>query len=349
MRRIIGVSLVVAATFFLQGCQTTGTGKLPEGALSEKAAAAYRSYRYSGGFKAFKAFVISSDAQKWASSWTHFTPDDAIDSALKLCPDTRGCRLYAIGDTIVFHDTSAEKERITEAYKRQFAPDLAEDVLKNHKRLKSKDILEVLSENSTFEGETFSTQKFSLNFDQDNKIRFKLLDIKAAVKKGDHGTWWMAGDSLCQRFTVYYAAKPQCYSVYRRSSELALVSRDGDVIATMEAVMPNADGSKIQKKVSAKKSQLIQNWALFSEKHQKSIGLMVWYSELCEEFNGTTMPRQDVADIKRFFSGSPKFEIGYRAQASLIGSDFVTGLDRCDEINTRLGTVNKSLGKILVN
>ncbi|MEP3245186.1 MAG: hypothetical protein ABJN40_13580 [Sneathiella sp.] len=349
MRRIIGVSLMVAAAFFLQGCQTTGTGKLPEGALSEKAGAAYRSYRYSGGFKAFKAFVISPDGQKWASSWTHFTPDDAIDSALKLCPDTRGCRLYAIGDTIVFHDTSAEKERITEAYKRQFAPDRAEDVLKNHKRLKSRDILEILSENSTFEGETFSTQEFSLNFDQDNKIRFKLLDIRAAVKKGDHGTWWMAGDSLCQRFKVYYAAKPQCYSVYRQGNELALANRNGEVIATMEAVKPIADGSKIQKKASVKKTQLITSWALLPEKHQKSIGLMVGYSELCEEFNGTTMPRQDVADIKRFFSGSNQFENGYRAQASLIGSDFVTGLDRCDEINDRLETLNESLGKVSVN
>ena len=84
-------------------------------------------------------------------------------------------------------------------------------------------------------------------------------------------------------------------------------------------------------------------WSAIPEEQSRTLGVMVGYSELCAEFDGTTSPNTALKNIKKFFEGSKAFENGYRSQFSLIGYDKVHGLDQCDDVNNRLLTLSEKL------
>ena len=84
-------------------------------------------------------------------------------------------------------------------------------------------------------------------------------------------------------------------------------------------------------------------WSAIPEEQRRTLGVMVGYSELCAEFDGTVSPNLALRSIKKFFEGSVAFDNGYRSQVSLIGYDIVHGLDQCDDVNDRLQTLSEKL------
>lgn len=54
----------------------------------------------------------------------------------------------------------------------------------------------------------------------------KAMGLFAGVSE-DRGTWRIAGDSFCQRWSVWNSGKEQCFTVSRTGSTVRWVSNDG--------------------------------------------------------------------------------------------------------------------------
>jgi hypothetical protein len=55
--------------------------------------------------------------------------------------------------------------------------------------------------------------------------------VAAALARGDgasdHGSWWIANDQLCQRWTAWMDGKPYCYKLTQSGSSVRWVRNDG--------------------------------------------------------------------------------------------------------------------------
>ncbi len=337
MRKSLLLFLGMLSLVTLQACQSTQPGALPPDALSERAAKAYAQYRDDGDFKAFKAFVVSPDGKKWGRSWAHASPDEAVENALRLCPDPRGCRLYALGNTIVFHGNAEEIEQIKTAYHERYKPRLATDVLLEYKRLKRRDIMKILSARTVFHGKSFSGQEVSLTFMKENKLALQLHNIKSRMKKSDKGAWWMTGDSLCRRFKVYYSGKPDCYSVYEKTGSFAFVNRADEVVATLSHASEDQQ-AQLNKKLNDNNLALLK-----LPKRANSLGKHVGYSEICAEYSGEGAPVLVLSRIKEFFKGNKDFQSGYEHWMRYLAYDRVSGLHSCQKVEDYLVKIDSMI------
>jgi len=298
--------------------------------LSERAAKAYAQYLDGEDFRAFKAFVVSVDGKKWGRSWAHASPDEAVENAHRLCADPRGCRLYALGNTIVFHDTAVEIEQTKKTYYERYKPDLAKDVLKEYQRLKQQEILTVLSGRAVLYGKSFAGQEVSLTFMKENKVTLQLHNIKSQMKKRDRGTWWVTDDRLCRRFKVYYSGKPGCYSVYKNKDLYAFVNKEGEVIAKLSIA---SEEQEAELKNAMRDNDLA---LLKQQKRANSLGKHVGYSEVCAEYSGEGAPVLVLSRIKRFFKGNQAFQSGYEHWIRYLAYDRVSGLHSCQKVENYL-------------
>ena len=68
----------------------------------------------------------------------------------------------------------------------------------------------------------------------------------------------------------------------------------------------------------------------------RDIGLFVGYSEICAQFQGVALDNKVLGHYRSFYRGNSSFQAGYRHNADLAGSDFVTGLHNCEYVNASL-------------
>lgn len=100
----------------LAGCVST------QGPLTGKGAEHFDAYISDRSFRDYKAYAINAGLNSGGRAWGAATPDEAIERALARCQEYSSgapCKLYAIGETVVYRMTGARMHKVKSDYVRE--------------------------------------------------------------------------------------------------------------------------------------------------------------------------------------------------------------------------------------
>lgn len=161
------------------------------------------------------------------------------------------------------------------------------------------------------------------------------------ITKNDRGTWWFKQGKLCRELGEMFNGKTVCSSVTKKNEEYAFKDTDGDVAYRFKVVGKIGETNTNKPKVAAKTNTGFST--AWKKKNAMAVGTMVGYSELCSAYQGASVSRKILQNIKDFFDNDKVFLTGYDKFASHRLADQVSGLHQCDAIKKGLESIGKQV------
>jgi hypothetical protein len=221
-----------------QPSQSRVIGSSP-GQLPERVHQAFEDYRSSPRFSDFKAFAYDESSRRWGSAWGYYMLKRAIERALQECrKEGRDCRLYAIGNTIVWDMLAEESTAVAEEYLARTAeaagfprrtirlnpiPEVGQSSPAGT-RLSSEEIRSYFHGNR-LEGSSVNGFQFTVEYSPDGTTTGQ------AGRIADTGTWTIEKDSMCLQWRLLNDAQKYCLVVLRDGDTLRSYDQTGQAIS----------------------------------------------------------------------------------------------------------------------
>ncbi len=208
--------------------------------LPDRVQQAFEEYRSSPKFYHFKAFSFDEGSGVWDHAWGYYTPKRAIERAVRECgKQSRECKVYAVGNTIVWGMPSQEIAAISEAYFARTAeaagfppgtthlnpiPEVGQESPAGT-RLSSDEIRQYLS-GKVFEGTTAAGLRFVGEYSNDGTLSGK------ADSLADTGIWTVRADTLCRQWRRLFDGEMDCLVVLRDRETLRVYDSKGQAMGS---------------------------------------------------------------------------------------------------------------------
>jgi hypothetical protein len=217
---------------------------VPSFRLPDRVQQAFEEYRSSPRFYNFKAFSFDEMGGSSGRAWGYYTPKRAIDRAVRECgKQSRECKVYAVGNTIVWGMPLEEISAIAEEYFARTAEAAGFPPGTTHlnpipevgqkspagTRLSSDEIRQYLS-GKVFEGTTTAGLRFVVEYSNDGRMSGK------AELLADTGTWTLRADTLCRQWRSWFDGEFDCLVVLRDGETLRVYDSKGQ--ATGSGLLP---------------------------------------------------------------------------------------------------------------
>jgi len=211
---------------------------VPTFRLPDRVQQAFEEYRSSPRFYNFKAFSFDEMSGASERAWGYYTPKRAIDRAVRECSkQSRECKVYAVGNTIVRGMPSEEISAIAEEYFSRTAEAAGFPPGTTHLnpipevgqrspagiRLSSDEIRQYLS-GKVFEGTTAAGLRFVGEYSNDGTMSGK------ADSLADTGTWTVRADTLCRQWRRLFDGEMDCLVVLRDGETLRVYDSKGQAM-----------------------------------------------------------------------------------------------------------------------
>ena len=213
---------------------------VPSFRLPDRVQQAFGEYQSSPRFYNFKAFSFDEMSGSSGRAWGYYTPKRAIDRAVRECSkQSRECKLYAVGDTIVWGMPPEKIGAITEEYFARTAEAAGFPPGTTHLnpipevgqkspagiRLSSDEIRQYLS-GKVFEGTTAAGLRFVGEYSNDGTMSGK------ADSLADTGTWTVRANTLCRQWRKLFDGEMDCLVVLRDGETLRVYDSKGQAMGS---------------------------------------------------------------------------------------------------------------------
>jgi hypothetical protein len=218
---------------------------VPSFRLPDRVQKTFEEYRSSSRFYDFKAFSFDDGSGAWGRAWAYYTPERANDRAIRECgKQARDCKLYAVGNTIVWGMRPEEIAAIIKEYFARTAeaagfargtthlnpiPEVGQ-TRPAGTRLSSDEIRSYYHGNR-LEGKTVSGFSFTVEYSQDGTMSGQ------AGYMSDTGTWSVRDDTLCRQWRSWFDGQMDCLVILRDGQALRIYDSNGRAIAKI--AVPN--------------------------------------------------------------------------------------------------------------